>query len=185
MRLTKANPVTYMDIFIGGHNLACLSYTGCDHSMIPHTLVPGAFLSPVDFDVYAANGARVEILGCMIAQFSVQGMPVEAKLLVSKDIQELMLGHDWLAQQGAQWDFRAKTLTLNGVMVPLKTRGGPAGIRRVYARGRLEGYAMKTRVQTRRMRAVSMMSAHDRQSQTTCPDIDVNASCGQVSCAAV
>ena len=72
VRLKKANPETYMDIYIARHHLACLLDTGCDHSLIPYRLVPGAFLSPVNFDVYAANGARVEILGCTEAQFFVQ-----------------------------------------------------------------------------------------------------------------
>ena len=53
---------------------------------------------------------RVSVLGCMEAQFSVQGMPNEAKLLVSDDILEFMLGYDWLAQHGTKWEFATKTL---------------------------------------------------------------------------
>ena len=126
---------------MGGCNLVCLLDTGCDYSMVPRRLVPDVFLAPVDFDVFTANGARVEILGRAEAQFSVQGIPVKAELLVSDDIQEFMLGHDWLTQQGAKCDFAAKTLLLKGVTVPLKTSGSPVRTRRIYARRRESGIA--------------------------------------------
>jgi len=57
---------------------------------------------------------------------------------VADDIDELMLGFDWLTAQQAKWDFIAKTLTLHGRTVPLSTRPSRAGIRRVYVKDREE-----------------------------------------------
>jgi len=54
------------------------------------------------------------------------------------DVDEFMLGFDWLTAQKARWDFNAKTLTLHGRTVPLCTRPSWVGIRRVYVKDRVQ-----------------------------------------------
>jgi len=59
-------------------------------------------------------------------------------LLVADDVDEFMLGFDWLTAQRAKWDFDAKTLTLHGHIIPLSKRPSRVGIRRVYVKDRVE-----------------------------------------------
>jgi len=62
----------------------------------------------------AANGSAINILGHMTINFSIRGEPLHADLLIADDVDEFMLGFDWLTAQKAKWDFDAKTLTLHG-----------------------------------------------------------------------
>ena len=65
-----------MEIDIAGYKHKCLLDTGCDYSLIPCCLVPTATLDPVQLDIYAANGAPINILGSMTVKFYIQGMMV-------------------------------------------------------------------------------------------------------------
>ena len=93
-------PETFIEIDIAGYKHKCLLDTGCDYSLIPRRLVPTAKLGPVDLNIFAANGAPIEILGHMTVEFGINGMQVLADLLVSDEIYEFMLGYNWLAEQG-------------------------------------------------------------------------------------
>jgi len=88
--------------------------------------------------VTAANGSAINVFGHMTINFSIQGKPLQADLLVADDVDEYMLEFDWLTVQKARWDFNAKTLTLHGRTVPLCTRPSRVGIRRVYVKERVE-----------------------------------------------
>ena len=58
-----------------------------------------ATLTPVNLDIYAANGACIAVLGRMTVQFYIEGMQILADLLVSDEIHEFILGYNWLAAQ--------------------------------------------------------------------------------------
>jgi len=58
----------------------------------------------------------------MTIRFAIMGVPLKADLLVADDVDEFMLGFDWLTTQKATWDFNAKTLSLHGLVVPLCNR---------------------------------------------------------------
>ena len=60
-------------------------------------------------------------------------MTVYAELLVSDDIQEFMLGYNWLAAQGVHWYFDRKVLVLRGKEIPLQLRPSRASVSRVLA----------------------------------------------------
>jgi len=71
-------------------------------------------------------------------KFAIKGVNLKADLLVADDIDEFMLGFDWLTAQKASWDFNAKTLTLHEVTIPLCTRPSRMSIRRVYVKDRVQ-----------------------------------------------
>jgi len=79
----------------------CLLDTGCDHSIIPRTVVPTATLELASVDLTAANGSAINVLGDMTIRFNVKGKELMAELLVADNIDELMLGFDWLTAQQA------------------------------------------------------------------------------------
>jgi len=72
----------------------------------------------------------------MTLKFAIK-VPLKADLLVADDVDEFMLGFDWLTAQKARWNFNAKTLTLHGVTVPLCTRPSRMSICRVYVKDRV------------------------------------------------
>ena len=101
-------------------------------------MVPTAKLDPVDLDIYAANGAPIDILGHMTVAFKIQDMNVWADLLVSDDIYEFMLGYDWLAAEGVHWFFDRKVLEFRGKQIPLHFRpSSRASVSRVLSRERV------------------------------------------------
>ena len=114
-----------------GYKQTCLLNTGCDYSLIPRRLVPTALLSPVDLDIFATNGAHINILGCRMVQFYIQGMRVFAYLLVLDDIYEFMLGYDWLEAQGVHWNFDKKSI--HGCEIHLQQRTSRSSVSRVWA----------------------------------------------------
>jgi len=52
--------------------------------------------------------------------------------LVAEDVDELILGYDWLRIQGVNWNFQHRQLTLHGVTVLLTNRPAKFSLRRVY-----------------------------------------------------
>src|SRR5258708_856530 len=74
-------------------------------------------------------------MGGVRCEFLVGGIELETNLLVSDEIEELMLGIDWLKQVRAKWDVDDSTLSIQGVSIPLRLRRSRASCRRVYASG--------------------------------------------------
>src|SRR6266568_2166287 len=130
----KSNPETYIEIEMNGSRHPGLIDTGCDHSLLPKELAGEANLTPVNLDVSAANGSPIIILGSTKIHFTVNGIQLSADILVTEDVQEIMLGYDWLRANKAHWYFDQKVLVLKRQRIPLKTRPSRAGCRRVYIR---------------------------------------------------
>jgi transposase InsO family protein len=125
---------TYIDIDVCGTRCHCLLDTGCERSLVPRKLVPTVNLRPTDVKVYAANDTEIPLLGSMQLCFTVQGIPLKANLLVTDAVEELMLGIDWLTDNGCQWLFDQGVLIIRGRRVRLRSRPSHVLIRRVYVR---------------------------------------------------
>jgi len=136
VRWSRAAPATYIEITIAGGKHLCLMDSGCDFSLIPRRLVPGAILTPVKMDVYAANGSLIRILGEICVKFEIEGMPVQANLLVSDQIDEFTLGYDWLVQHNIIWNFTGEHISFRNKPVCLKTRRESNMASKFHARGR-------------------------------------------------
>src|SRR6266516_2714689 len=96
-------PSTYIEIRIAGIKHKCLLDIGADFSLIPRKLVPQATLYPVQIEIFAANGTKIEVLGEITVAFKLEGINVQADLLVSDHVDEFMLGFDWMAKHEIQW----------------------------------------------------------------------------------
>jgi len=70
----------------------------------------------------AANRAEIPILGQVRLGFSVKHLDMAAGLFVADDIDELILGYDWLLLQEVDWNFRQCQLVLHEVTIPLTSR---------------------------------------------------------------
>ena len=72
--------------------------TGCERSLVPQKYVPNAVLTPTNIVVCAVNGTRIPILGSVRLAFSIQGIPLTARIFVTDAVDEMMLGYDWLSE---------------------------------------------------------------------------------------
>jgi len=57
----------------------------------------------------------------MTIKFAIKGVDLKGDLQVADEVDEFMLGFDWLTAQKESWDFHAKTLTMHGMTIPLCT----------------------------------------------------------------
>jgi len=81
---------------IQGKPIRCLLDSGCDRSIIGRSCVPSAKLNPSTYELFTANKAPLRVIGDLDIAFTVDGHPMEASVSVSPDIEELLLGSDWL-----------------------------------------------------------------------------------------
>ena len=119
---------------VGTQSVPCLIDTGCELSLVPLKLVSGSTLEPTSQKVYAANESEISILGKTRLHFKLHAqVPTYADVLVTEDIEEPMLGIDWLTKHCSRWDFLTGMLYINGVPLKLVARECRNLCRRVYA----------------------------------------------------
>ena len=87
-----------MEIEVKGVKVQALIDSGCEKSVVPWRIVRTAELLPTSTKLYAANGTEIRVLVWVRLSFKVQGKPLYADLLVSEDVDDLMLSCEWLAQ---------------------------------------------------------------------------------------
>jgi len=103
----------YVTAKVNGEPAKCLLDSGCERSVIAADLAPYANLTPLQFSLFAANRASLDVLGDNTLPFVIDGHDFEADVSVSDKVEGFLLGSDWLEKQGAQtWDFAHGTLTL-------------------------------------------------------------------------
>ena len=85
-----------------------LTDTGCETLLIPWKLVSNQKLLPASQRVFAADGGELGILGKRYVHFMIGELPMRAIFLVSDNIEEMMLGIDWLADHQCKWDIGAE-----------------------------------------------------------------------------
>ena len=122
----------YVNAKIGNRQILCLFDTGCEHSVVGRKLVSTSVFEPSDVKLFAANGTSMPVLGSLRLNFTLEGHPVTADLLVSDAVEELIIGIDWLSSHGCVWDFGLGVVRLQGYEVKLHHRKQKPCIRRIY-----------------------------------------------------
>jgi len=125
---------TYLMVYWKGKQYNALLDSGCEVSVVGRRLLPKNIeLSPPETDLFAANRTKIPLLGRMRMDFTVAGKPYTAKLAVTSQVDELILGIDWLQETAAMWDFRAGKIYLGGRWIWLQQKVTEDRVRRVYA----------------------------------------------------
>ena len=74
--------------------------------------------------VLAANDTPIRVSGESDLPFVLEERCIWTPVLISEDIEEIMLGADWLETHNCVWNFRTKSLTIDGLdTVTLRRRG--------------------------------------------------------------
>ena len=79
--------------------LPCLLDSGCEITLMPKSVVEAARnvdLLPSSQRLWAANGNEIEVSGEATVPLLLDGRCIPTRALVSPDIEEVILGSDWL-----------------------------------------------------------------------------------------
>ncbi len=112
--------------------MKCFLDSGSGVTLIPIELAPDKNqLLRVNWNLNAANGTKIEVLGQITLPMNIDGQVMQLTGLVSGHVSEVLLGADWLQQQGAVWDFTRGSMVLNGRQHRLHGRDPSQWCRRV------------------------------------------------------
>jgi len=87
---------------------------------------------PTEKRVFAANETELLMDGEAEVALMLNGQAFMTKTLVTPDIEEIMLGSDWLAAQECLWDFRTGKIVIKGQPAIPMSRKGPILCQRVF-----------------------------------------------------
>ena len=73
----------------------------------------GAEVTPVNIVVYAANGTPLMVDGEAVVEMKLNGQRIFTKTLVTPDVEEIMMGSDWLEAHECLWDFKTGHIIVN------------------------------------------------------------------------
>ena len=112
----------------------CLLDTGCDTTLFPYSLVKrikDIAVTESNKRVLAANDTEVTIIGEAAIPLTLGNRSLKTFALLSPDVEEVMLGIDWLRENKCIWDFCNQRLYVDGLQVPLLNQEGHTRCRRV------------------------------------------------------
>jgi len=125
---------TYVDVTMRGRTFAAMLDTGCGISVCPYRMCKSAKIVPVQTELFAANETPISVLGLTRVYFEIGGVSSHADMLVSDDIQEFLLGFNYLKENNCEWLFAQNRIVINGHSVPLRSRPNKGAVRRVYVK---------------------------------------------------
>ena len=104
----------YLRVGIEGKRVHALLDTGCEFSVMGRSLLPMHPVQPTQFKLFAANGTEIPLLGQTVVKLRVGSQEMDITLLVSENMNELILGADWLVENKCCWNFGTAQLNVMG-----------------------------------------------------------------------
>jgi len=122
-----------MPVKLFGRKTVALLDTGCDTSIIGSRLLPEHVqLQASEAQLLAANGTQIPLLGELEVKLQVAGRKYSALVAVTADVDEFILGIDFLTAEACQWDFGGGRVLLGNSWVRLQKRDSRSQVRRIY-----------------------------------------------------
>ena len=115
-------PAAYIQARIGGRVRQCLLDSGADVSLIPTQFVSNENLNRNERRLLAANNTAIHVDGQTHLPVVVGKQRLPSNLLASPNVDEVILGRDWLRQNNVTWNFANERVTINGVPCKLCTK---------------------------------------------------------------
>ena len=122
----------YLRAQLGDKSINCLLDTGSEISLIGRRLIPNEALEPTTLKLYAANDTAMPILGRVKLKLRLGELEVETEFIVSDNLEEVILGYEWLSQHNCLWNFTRNSIQIDGVSFQLRRRQTKAYVRRIY-----------------------------------------------------
>jgi len=119
----------YIMMKVLGKEVFCIVDSGCDVTIVPKELTDRCNSLRVRAStrqIWAANNTPIHIFGETDLPLELDGRCLWTPVLISEDVDEVMLGFDWLVNHNCLWDFNTGRLTVDGrETVALGYRGYP------------------------------------------------------------
>ena len=110
----------YVKARINGNIQLCLLDSGADVNLIPTHLVGGHRLTETQPKrLFAANDTEITVDGQLTTSILIQERRFKTTFFASENIDEVILGRSWLADNRAVWDFNADHVIVDGHPIKL------------------------------------------------------------------
>jgi hypothetical protein len=129
---SKTDSITpaYVKARVNGRLRHCLLDSGADVSLIPSHFVNTSKLEKSERSLRAANDTTIRVDGQIDIKLTIDKQQLYSKFLVSPNIDEIILGRDWLREHNVLWGFRSDVVHINGRPCSLHTRQQPPRCKR-------------------------------------------------------
>lgn len=134
---SRKDDETYLEASIDGRRTFCLLDSGCQFSTLLARFVAPSELQPADIQLFAVNGSELPVVGRINVALNIQGMEIPTVFLVSDEVDEVLLGIDFLVANNVRWKFSEGRVEIHDMVVPLLPRPVRGRVRRVYASERV------------------------------------------------
>ena len=125
----------YMVVQLGKRKFPALLDSGCEKTLAPLRVVNtmrSAYIFETSYQLTCANGSALTIVGETILPLNIEGKVELVSALVSPDVDEIMIGVEWLRKRHAIWNFGNGRIYLEGGQPITLTTCKSADCRRVY-----------------------------------------------------
>ena len=123
----------YLALRLNGKGVYGLLDTGCDTSVVSQRVIPDLHLQPSTQKLYAANGTEIALLGKAELTVTMSKHEVIAAVVVSEEVEDLILDIDWLGRHRCRWSFAQNLIKIDGKVVRLISRPRQNLLREIYA----------------------------------------------------
>ena len=105
----------------------CLLDSGADVSLLPSRFIDSRQLTPSESNkLFAANDTEISVDGQITLPLVIQKHRFLTTFLASENVDEIILGRDWLATNKVIWDFDIGQVTIEGHPVKLSRKENAA-----------------------------------------------------------
>jgi len=122
----------YVDARFENKPIRCLLDSGCDRSVIGKQFVQSVKLNPPEYELFAASKTQLPVDGDTSICFIIDGRLLTTNVSVSPAVDELLLGSDWLVENGCKWDFAAGTVHIGDQLIKTHQKKNVNTCRRVF-----------------------------------------------------
>ena len=129
----KTGNTLFIEVKIGKRRCPALLDTGSEVTLLPKHLADLSQLNRSSRTLRAANGTLINIVGEWKTVVTIGPVSVTMNFIVSDQIDELLVGIDWMRDNGCVISFAELTLELQGYRFPLLTKTKPESCNRVVA----------------------------------------------------
>ena len=95
---------------------------GCDTSSVSRRVIPDLQLKQTTHKLYDDNGTEIALLREVELTLTMSVQEVTAAVVVCEEVDDIILGIDWLGRHHCRWSFAQKLVQIDGNVVRLISR---------------------------------------------------------------
>ena len=112
----------YLEMDCLGIQRRFLLDSGCDVTLFPAKYVEGARLLPTVKRAFAANATEIDLKGEVQLDLRIGHLHLPTRAIVSDNVDEGLIGYDWLAQHDVFWGFGLGRICIGNEIISLAPR---------------------------------------------------------------